>query len=95
MQIKSQSDTMDQTGCSLKCLTVWLDYTKSIHCDDEEEDTHMDNFIPLSAYDMNNPIDLQNATNWTNIRIIPAKVIEVIEEISRHNRMIQTFLNSL
>ena len=58
-------NTMKLVGCSPEWLTAWLNYTESIYCVNKES-THIDHVIPFSAYDLFNPIEQQNAMNWTN-----------------------------
>ena len=90
-------NTMNLVGCSPEWLIQWLDFTKSFHCPDEE-DTHIDHFFPISAYDLNDPIELKNAMIWKNQRVIPARVNKAkgntmpsFPDISQHYRLIDDF----
>ena len=94
-------NTMNLVGCSPEWLTEWLNYTKSIYCDNETEETHIDHVFPLSAYDLFNPIEQQIAMNWANLRVIPARMNQTkgntmpsLPEINEHQQLINFFLNS-
>ena len=92
-------NTMNLVGCSPEWLTEWLNYTESIYCVDDEP-THIDHVIPISAYDLFNPIEQQKAMYWPNLRVIPARMNQVkgntmptFPEIDEHQQLITSFYN--
>ena len=92
-------NTMSLIGCTPEWLTEWNHYTESVYCVNDEP-TNIDHVIPLSAYDLFNPVDQQNATNWKNLRVIPARMnqskggtIPTFPVINVHQQLIFSFMD--
>ena len=91
-------NTMNLVGCTPEWLTAWLNFTESIYCINEEL-THIDHVIPISAYDLFYPFEQQKAMNWMNLIVIPAELnqrksntMPSFAEINEHQQLINSFI---
>ena len=69
--IEKSNHTFNLIGCSIDELNNWLNFTKPYFIpEDHEGILHIDNFKPLSKFDLNDKQQLKEACNWSNLRYL-------------------------
>ena len=91
--------TSDLVGCSPQWLKHWLQFTYSFYSP-YSQNTHVDHFFPMSAYDIFNENERQRMMNWRNLRIIDAtdnhikwKSMPSYNDFQIHLQLINYFYN--
>ena len=92
-------NTINLVGCTPEWLTAWLNLTESIYCVNDES-THIDHVIPISAYNLFDLVEQQKAMNGMNLRVIHAELnqrksntMPSFAEINEHQQLINSFFN--
>jgi hypothetical protein len=57
-------------GCSISELKLFLEsqFEPGMTWENHGSDWHIDHFVPLSCYDLTDPIQFREATNWLNLQ---------------------------
>ena len=73
-QASKNEHTFDLVSCSIHQLNKWLNFTKPFYIPDGYTGKlHVDHFYPLSKFDLNDPDQLKEACNWSNLRYLSAE----------------------
>ena len=66
--------TFDLISCSVQKLNEWLNFTKPFFIpDDYTGKLHIDHFIPLTSFDLNDQEQLKRACNLSNLRYLTSE----------------------
>ena len=69
--LSKTNHTFDLISCSINELNNWLEFTKPYFIpEDYEGQIHIDHFIPISSFDLNNNEELKKACHWSNLRYL-------------------------
>ena len=92
--------TLELIGCTIAFLRCWLEYTKKFYVPQEYTDTlHIDHFIPISSFNLNDPEQQKQSMHWSNLRYLTAEENHIksnkqptLQECIYFNSIVQMFL---
>lgn len=83
--------TMKYIGCTIAFLKAWLSkhFTQEMSWDNHGEYWQIDHVLPVTTFDMDDPLQVKICFNWSNMRPLPKQ-----ENSSKSNRFLPSQISA-